>query len=337
MFSRPAAISVLLIFACATPSWAAPDQPIPNEMDIRLPAHPTTQPALRITFPLEESLDRNAAPLFAEAAGLIADRIAVHTARERDLTEEDEMVLVENRKALDKLRLAARCTQCTWDRRPSLESLGGYRDLARLAALQIRADVAAKRYTQAAQMLSSGYALAQALTADDLEVVDGITAVGISAYLNEQAIWMLQQPGLPALEFARLPALLRGLQAECKRESRTAVTQAPNPLVAAQSASILKPSHDRAQVLATRVEREFDLLRAIQALQESAASGNGVLPLILPQSLAATRPASTRPTADSTLSYTRKSPITAVIAVKLAKDDEWKQITCRITLGPPPR
>jgi hypothetical protein len=330
---------ILIVFAFVRASWAAPDQPAREEVRIRLQPSPAGGPVPRIAIPASDRLNQNAAPLYVQAAELIESESEsdkwLDQLRDDGVSEQGEAALAENRPALAKLRQAACGNKCEWDNPPALESLGRYRSLARLAVLQVRVDVAAKRYAQAIQTLSAGYRLAEALTSEDTKLVHGLTAVSIAALMDEQAFWMLQQPGVPTLDFSELPPLLLGLQNQSARELTAAKASAPNPLAAAALARILEPSHAPAVLLATRGEREFDALRALQALRAFAGRNNGQLPQILPSSPAATRPASTRPAARPPLAYQRTSPTAAVLTVKLAKEDERGPSTYRITLAAP--
>ncbi len=342
--SQPAAARIgaawmVTVFCLAAWPCLAADKPDSKEVELRISPHSKVSPLLRITVPWGVETDQNAAPLYAEAARLIGPspkRDWLDTLNDGGLSQEGERILKEKRPAMDKVRQAARCSKCVWDDPPAMASLSSYRLLSRLVVLQIRQDVAGKRYLEAAESLSAGYALARALNVSETSLISGLVSVAIATSMNEQAFWMLNRPGTPALDFAGLPTPLVDLQPQISQEQANVKRQAPSPAAAGALAAQLKSSHDRAQALAARAESQIDVLRAVDRLRSSVASNGGKLPAMLPPVVTATRATGTHLTAKTQITYKRTSPITATITAILPEiEGKPTRITYRLTLASP--
>jgi len=251
-----------------------------------------------------------------------------------------EQIVKENRKALDNLLAASRCSRCTWETAPPLQKLAGYRNLARLAAVEMTVAMARKQHDRAGGALYAGYSIASALTAEGTQLLHGLVGVAIADLMDERLQLLIQQPELPPVDLSQLPALLPAVNRQAKAETDAARNTAANPAIAAAQVQQLKATHERALALATRAERRIEAGRAIECLRQSLTNHQGVLPQSLPSPGPTMQPIgrATSKQAGTTgwtpaLTYKRTSPNTATISVKVPDErDATAHITYRITV-----
>lgn len=309
---------------------------------------PADAPGLSIA-PNGEPIDANGVPVYQEAAQLVADKDGSDWLDYVELPgqlEEAKAVLRENREAYKLLLRAARYQHNEWEKGTSIEEvikdLRGYRVLARLAALETAVAVREHDYERAAVALHAGYALASALTGENSALLQGLVALAVADLMNEQFVEMLQEPKLPPIDLSSLPTLLPGVEKQIEFEKAEARRQAPNMLARAMQLKQLEKSHRRCLRIATRMERNTDAVRALEAIRQRLGDIADSLPASLPVQAKQDRPSGNSAGIDNEsadgpwpgLNYKRTGKTSATLAVEPSDpEDDLTQLVLKIRLG----
>lgn len=278
-------IAALLTFSVQRAAVAQPsgsDEPAVVRLTVE-PKAPA-RPAPSLLPPEKDRTDGNRAEQYEDAAAAVSKVSSGSLSGtwtsgpvENLAREEAAEIVGKAKPVLDKLDKAARCRECKWDPPPSMQRLSDYRSLARHLALQVRLSIAEKRYDDAVHGLQTGLALARDL-GQGTELIQTLVGIAIGELMLEQAGELIGSPGAPNLYAAltELPSPLVNLDHAIQRDLDNLKKQ--NPLIRGALRAQLTPSHDRARLLAMRLDRTIAALRCIEAIRWYAATHKGKLP-----------------------------------------------------------
>lgn len=204
----------------------------------------------------------------------------------RDLpVDQAESMLQKFSPALGLLEQAGLCKKCNWpavtpgpakDR--LMKSLGKYRQLAFILAVQARVQMARHQYDQAVGTMRTGLAMARHL-GEAPTLIQGMVGAAAAALMCRQIEQFVQGPDAPNLYqgLQSLPKPLVDLNTQLELEM-SFVQKHENPLLRRQFEKQLKPAHDRVRLLMKRLDRDVVALQCVEAIRLYAGRHDGRLP-----------------------------------------------------------
>jgi len=190
-----------------------------------------------------------------------------------------ESTLKQAKPALQLLAEAAKCKGGKWPAAtPGKPFMGRqYLTFAQLLALQARYQIAKGRHEQAVGTMQRGLSMTRHLAAGPT-LIHGMVGLAAGEVVLNQAELLLQQQQAPNLYYA-LQALSRPLvDLTSQFEKEMANLKQYNWATRQAFKKRLKPGHDRARLVARKLDRHVAALQVIEALRLYAAAHEGKLP-----------------------------------------------------------
>jgi len=234
----------------------------------------------------EDRIDGNAAELYDKAAkslpvSLNDKEITQWTKAPLDdiPVKKVESTLKQAKPVLHLLAEAAKCKGSKWPTATPAKPFMGqqYLTFARLLALQARYQIVKGHYEHAVGTMQTGLSMTRRL-AEGPTLIHGLVGVAAGETVLNQAELLLQQQQTPNLYYAlqALPRPLVDLTGQFEKER--ADLKQYNWVTRRTMEKQLKPAHDRARLMAKKLDRHVAALQVIEALRLYAVRHEGKLP-----------------------------------------------------------
>jgi tetratricopeptide (TPR) repeat protein len=287
---RRAFASLIIVFFVAFPASAQPQEGKARtvELTLYLAKSPEPKQKYQLLPKAQEQTDADAVPLYEKAVQSLpkdfkTDQIRqwLDTPSDKLPREQVQSTLQQLKPTLQLLEQAAKCKQCNWPPfKPGTlpENLSEYRKLAYILALQARFQVAQGQYDQAISTLQIGLAMARHL-GEAPTLIQGLVGVAIAGVIMNQAEELIQASNALSLYWALrdLPRPFINLTKQIELEIAN-IKKDRNPVIRKQFEEQLKPAHERARMIAKKLDRHIAALQCIEAMRLYAAGHNGKFP-----------------------------------------------------------
>jgi len=277
--------SLIIVFFVVFPASAQPQEGKARTIELTLYPAKYSEPKQKYQLlpKAQEQTDADAVPLYEKAVQSLPKdhttdqfRQWLDTPSDKLPREQVQSTLQQLKPTLQLLEQAAKCRQCNW---PADESgnLPEYRRLALALALQARFQVAQGQYDKAISTLQIGLAMARHLGEGTL--IQGLVGVAIAGVIMNQAEELIQASNALSLYWALrdLPKPFIDLTKQIEIEIAN-IKKNENPVIRKQFEEQLKPAHERARMIAKKLDRHIAALQCIEAMRLYAAGHNGKFP-----------------------------------------------------------
>jgi len=285
--------SLIIVFFVAFPASAQPQEEKARivEMTLNPAKSPEPKQKYRLLPKAQEQSDADALPLYEKAVQSLPKDLKTDQIRQWLDTPSDKLPREQVQSTLQQLgptlqlvAQAAKCRQCNWPPfKPGTlpENLSEYRKLAYILALQARFQIAQGRYDQAISTLQTGLAMARHL-GEAPTLIQGLVGVAIAGVIMNRAEELIQASNALSLYWALqgLPVpfidVTKQIELEIARIKKTG-----NPVLLKTFQDQLRPAHERALMVAKKLDRHIAALQCIEAMRLYAAGHNGKFPKAL--------------------------------------------------------
>ena len=282
--------SLIIVFFVVFPASAQPQEGKARTIELTLYPAKYSEPKQKYQLlpKAQEQTDADAVPLYEKAVQSLpkdhtTDQLRqwLDTPSDKLPREQVQSTLQQLKPTLQLLEQAAKCKQCNWPPfKPGTlpENLSEYRKLAYILALQARFQVAQGQYDQAISTLQIGLAMARHL-GEAPTLIQGLVGVAIAGVIMNQAEELIQASNALSLYWALrdLPKPFIDLTKQIEIEIAN-IKKNENPVIRKQFEEQLKPAHERARMIAKKLDRHIAALQCIEAMRLYAAGHNGKFP-----------------------------------------------------------
>ena len=197
--------------------------------------------------------------------------------------QQAEEVVQKHLESMRLLARAARCKVCKWpDWKPEddIPDLGPYKQLAFVIRLWARLEISRRQYEGALAAMQTALGMARHLgqAPTFIQTLVGAATGGLVCREIEKFVQGKDSPNLYAA-LAELPEPL--VEVEKAIENEKANLKDYNVLVRRQFEKQLEPAHDRARLIAKRLDNHVNALQVVEAIRHYAATHDGQLPQTL--------------------------------------------------------
>ncbi|MHC4644645.1 MAG: hypothetical protein ACYTBJ_04030 [Planctomycetota bacterium] len=233
--------------------------------------------------------DADALPLYEKAIESLPKDFDLGQVREwldaelKELPVDKVQATLQKLKPIpDLLEEAGKCSQCKWPaakKTAPVTALGEYRKLAYVLSLQARLQMAQEKYEEAVGSIGTGLAMGRHMGSGPT-LMHGTAGVAVAAFVTSYLEQLIQMPDAPNLYWAlnELPKSFISLGRQMAAEITNVNTQYANPKIRKMMWDRLRPSHDRAKLLAKRLDRRLAALQCLEAMRLYAAGHDGKFP-----------------------------------------------------------
>jgi len=193
-----------------------------------------------------------------------------------------EAMLQQHMESLKLAARGARSKECNWPQwKPGSapDDQEHYRELAFIVALRARHEMAQGQYEGAVLTLQTGFGMARHLGRAPtlLHTLIGAAVGGVMCAELEQFVQGENAPNLYHA-FDRLPAPLVEVERAIENETQAGLAKISNETLRQQLERQLGAAHNRARLVARRLDTNLAALQCVEALRAYAASHKGSLP-----------------------------------------------------------
>jgi hypothetical protein len=245
-----------------------------------------------------------------------------------------EAMLQQHMASLKLVAQGARSTVCNWPQwKPGStpDKQEQYREFAFLIALQARYEMAQEKYGRGIQALQTGLGMARHL-GQAPTLLHTLIGAAVGSVMCAELEQFVQRENAPNLYYAldALPAPLVHVEQAIEYETQAGLAKITNEVLRRQLERQLRAAHDRARLVAKRLDANLAVLQCVEALRVYAALHQGLLPQKLSEVGEVSLPPD--PFSGSSFEYERKGLVATLASVIPRGGNELDMIRYEITV-----
>lgn len=283
-------VSLVILSLALVPAYARRFAEGPVKLTV-WPAKAAESPdKIRLLPKAEDLTDANAVPLYEKAVQAIPRGIKQDQIHEwlklppEQLPQQQAEEMVQ--KYLESLKLvvqATKCRQCNlpeWKPGTEAANVNEYRKLVFVIQLWARLEISRGGYDGALLAMQAGFAMGKHL-GEAPTLIQSLTGAAVAAVMCREVEQFIQRKDSPNLYWALafLPRPFVDMEKAIEKEK--ANLKDYNALVRGQLEKQLEPAHDRARLIAKRLDNHVNALQVVEAIRHYAATHDGQMPQAL--------------------------------------------------------